>query len=226
MDDVNYPPDNGMEEGGEEDEEGDVDMEFGDETDSEATSPSDEEDDTGEAEDQEDEESHDGEDSWQDEDEEYGEDHLIENDDDDGRDADADQELDADMIWQDVHGDVGPQGEAGEEGEDEDGGVPIPVVHEEQEDEPDMSDDDEFRGEIVDAGDVGPIPGEDVLTFADAYDMDGVDVDGRDGNFFLSRRNRAGLWSFVISLPKSLKIHRSRRLADFRESSKRSIRSH
>ncbi|KAI6021384.1 hypothetical protein BKA83DRAFT_4464115 [Pisolithus microcarpus] len=192
MDDVNYPPDNGMEEGGEEDEEGDVDMEFGDETDSEATSPSDEEDDTGEAEDQEDEESHDGEDSWQDEDEEYGEDHLIENDDDDGRDADADQELDADMIWQDVHGDVGPQGEAGEEGEDEDGGVPIPVVHEEQEDEPDMSDDDEFRGEIVDAGDVGPIPGEDVLTFADAYDMDGVDVDGRDGNFFLSRRNRAG----------------------------------
>lgn len=192
MDDVNYPPDNGMEEGGEEDEEGDVDMEFGDETDSEATSPSDEEDDTGEAEDQEDEESHDGEDSWQDEDEEYGEDHLIENDDDEGGNADVDQELDADMIWQDVRGGVGPQGEAGEEGEDEDGGVPIPVVHEEQEDEPDMSDDDEFRGEIVDAGDVGPIPGEDVLTFADAYDMDGVDVDGRDGNFFLSRRNRAG----------------------------------
>ncbi|KAI6134471.1 hypothetical protein EV401DRAFT_2052880 [Pisolithus croceorrhizus] len=193
MDDVNYPPDNGMEEGVDEDEEEDVDMEYGDETDSEATSPSDEEDDTGEVEDEEDEESHDGEDSWQDEDEEYGEDHLIENDDDDdGGDADADQELDADMIWQDVHGDVGPPGEAGEEGEDEDGGVPIPVVHEEQEDEPDMSDDDEFRGEIVDAGDVGPIPGEDVLTFADAYDMDGVDVDGRDGNFFLSRRNRAG----------------------------------
>ncbi|KAI6119856.1 hypothetical protein EDD16DRAFT_1895336 [Pisolithus croceorrhizus] len=194
MDDVNYPPDNGMEEGVDEDEEEDVDMEYGDETDSEATSPSDEEDDTGEVEDEEDEESHDGEDSWQDEDEEYGEDHLIENDDDDdGGDADADQELDADMIWQDVHGDVGPPGEAGEEGEDEDGGVPIPVVHEEQEDEPDMSDDDDrFRGEIVDAGDVGPIPGEDVLTFADAYDMDGVDVDGRDGNFFLSRRNRAG----------------------------------
>ncbi|KAI6157744.1 hypothetical protein BKA82DRAFT_130841 [Pisolithus tinctorius] len=194
MDDANYPPDNEMEEGEEEDE-GDVDMEYGDETDSEATSPSDDDDDddSGEADDVEDEESHDGEDSWQDEDEEYGEDHLIENDDegDDGGDADADQELDADMIWQDVHGDI-PQGEAGEEGEDEDGGVPIPVVHEEQEDEPDMSDDDEFRGEIMDAGDVGPMPGEDILTFADAYEMDGVELDGRDGNFFLSRRNRAG----------------------------------
>ncbi|KAI6046227.1 hypothetical protein EDC04DRAFT_2888377 [Pisolithus marmoratus] len=210
MDDVNYPPGNGMVEAEEEEGDGDVDMEYGDETDSEATSPSDEDDDTGEADDVEDEESHDEEGSWQDEDEEYAEDHLIENEDDggDGDDADADQELDADMIWQDVHGDIGRQGEAGEDGEDEDGGgeillphmfyvtykviVPIPVVHEEQEDEPDMSDDDEFRGDIMDAGEVGPMPGEDILTFADAYDMDGVEMDGRDGNFFLSRRNRAG----------------------------------
>lgn len=49
-----------------------------------------------------------------------------------------------------------------------------------------------FRGDIVDVGDVAPMASEDMLTFAEAYDIDGVEVDGRDGNFFVSRRNRAG----------------------------------
>ncbi|KAG6336038.1 hypothetical protein ID866_3054 [Astraeus odoratus] len=192
MEDINYSPDDEMDE--EDEEEGDVDMEYGDETDSEATSPSDEEVNGGGVEDVEDEASHEDEDSWQDEDE-YGEDDLIENDEDpepdDSGDIDADEELDEEMIWQDVRGDVDVQGEGGEEGEDGEGGEPVAVMHDEPEDEPDMSDDEEFRGDIVDVDDVAPMAGEDVLTFADAYDMDGVEMDARDGNFFVSRRNRS-----------------------------------
>ncbi|KAL4078441.1 hypothetical protein V8B97DRAFT_1881842 [Scleroderma yunnanense] len=204
MEDVHYSPDDEMDEGDVDEE--DVDMEYGDDTDSEATSPSDEEVDTREGEDVEDEESHDDEDSWQDEDEEYGEDDLIENEEDvdadadDADDAGANQELDDEMIWQDVHDDIDADDEVVDDGE---GGEPVAVMHGEQDDEPDMSDDEEFRGEVVDMGDVAPMAAEDMLTFAEAYDIDGVEVDGRDGNFFMSRRNRTGEDMQVFGRPRN-----------------------
>jgi E3 ubiquitin-protein ligase HUWE1 len=101
MEDVHYSQDDEMDEG-DEDEEEDVDMEYGDETDSEATSNSDEEIDA-EEEDAEDEDGSRG-DGWRDADEEYEEEDLIENDEDGdggvGAVTGADQDIDEDMMWQ------------------------------------------------------------------------------------------------------------------------------
>ncbi|KIJ18752.1 hypothetical protein PAXINDRAFT_167299 [Paxillus involutus ATCC 200175] len=195
MEDVHYSQDDEMDEG-DEDEEEDVDMEYGDETDSEATSNSDEEIDA-EEEDAEDEDGSRG-DGWRDADEEYEEEDLIENDEDGdggvGAVTGADQDIDEDMMWQDVRDEGDAEDENGDEGEeDAEGGAHVNVIHAEQEDEPDMSDDEEFRGDVpvVDVRDVA-IPHDEVFAYAEAYEVDGIEVDGRDLNPFGSRRLRAG----------------------------------
>ncbi|KIJ61312.1 hypothetical protein HYDPIDRAFT_31398 [Hydnomerulius pinastri MD-312] len=203
MDDVNYSQDDEMDEG-DEDEEEDVDMEYGDETDSDATSHSDEEVDADEGDGDEDGSHGDG-DVWHDEDEAYEHDDLIENDGDgDGEAAvmrAAEQDLEEEMLWQDVHegGDAGDENddegdddEDEDEDEDEGAGEHVNVIHAEQEDEPDMSDDEEYRGDvgIVDVRDVAPmVAGDEVFTYAEAFDIDGLEADGRDP--MIHRRHRA-----------------------------------
>ncbi|KAF9227402.1 hypothetical protein BS17DRAFT_727628 [Gyrodon lividus] len=200
MEDVNYSQDDEMDEG-DEDEEEDVDMEYGDETDSEATSNSDEEVDAEEEDGEDGDGPRDG--GWRDEDEEYEEEDLIENDEDgEGGVAavtGADQELGEDMMWQDVRDEGDAEDDDGDEGEDDgEGGEHVNVIHGEQEDEPDMSDEEEFRGDVgvVDVRDVASmsIPHDEVFAYAEAYDVDGIEVDvhGRGINPFNSRRHRAG----------------------------------
>ncbi|KAG9316564.1 hypothetical protein JVU11DRAFT_2615 [Chiua virens] len=196
MEDVHYSQDDEMDEG-DEDEEDDVDMEYGDETDSEATSNS-EEVDAEEEEGDDGDESHD--DGWQDEDEDYEEADLIENDEDEEADvaavAGADQVLDEDMIWQDVGDEGDVEDENGDEGDEDDGAEHVNVIHAEQDDEPDMSDEDEFRGDVgvVDVRDVPPIgsANDDVFTYSEPFNVDGIEVHGRDVNPFMSRR-RGGI---------------------------------
>ncbi|KAF9241543.1 hypothetical protein BU15DRAFT_87134 [Melanogaster broomeanus] len=183
MEDVSYSQDDEMDEGDEDDEE-DVDMEYADETDSEATSNSDEID----AEEEAGEDGSRG-DGWRDEDEEYGEEDLIENDEDDGEGdvapaAGADPELDEDMMWQDVHDEGDAEDEDGDDGEEDgEGGEHVNIIHAEQEDEPDMSDEEEFRG------DVGVV---DFSLTRRFMTLTGIEVDGREANPFRSRRHRAG----------------------------------
>ncbi|KAG8213892.1 hypothetical protein J3R82DRAFT_10637 [Butyriboletus roseoflavus] len=191
MEDVNYAQDDELDEG-DEDEEEDVDMEYGDETNSEATSNSDEVE--AEEEDGEDEDESHG-DEWRDEDEDYEEADLIENDEDGEAGVaavnGADQVLDEDMIWQDVGDEGDAEDENGDEG-DEDEGEHVNVIHAEQDDEPDMSDEEEFRGDVgvVDVRDVAPVGGanDDVFTYSEPFDVDGIEVQGREVNPFISRR--------------------------------------
>ncbi|KAG6372317.1 hypothetical protein JVT61DRAFT_7757 [Boletus reticuloceps] len=190
MEDVNYAQDDEMDEG-DEDEGEDVDMEYGDETDSEATSNSDDvdaEEEEGEDED----ESHD--DGWRDEDEDYEEADLIENDEDGEADVavvtGADQVLDEDMMWQDVGDEGDADDENGDEGDEDEGGEHVNVMHAEQDDEPDMSDEEEFRGDVgvVDVRDVAPGATDDVFTYSEPFDADGIEVQGREVNPFVPRR--------------------------------------
>ncbi|KAH7888738.1 hypothetical protein F5I97DRAFT_2004510, partial [Phlebopus sp. FC_14] len=196
MEDVNYSQEDEMDDG-DVDEEEDVEMEYGEETGSDATSNSDEDIDAEAAEQHgDDDQSHGDEDGWHDEDEEYEEDDLVENDEDGGADdavdAGADHDLD-EMLWQDVRGDGDAPDDGEEEGEeDEDGGRPVNVIHADQEDEPDMSDDEEFRGDvnIVDVRDVGTA-GNENFHFTQTYEIDGAEA-GREVNPFITRRSRAG----------------------------------
>lgn len=100
MEDVNYTPEDEMDEDVEDDDE-DAEMDFGEETGSDDTSNTDEEEEILDADVRESQE------GWQDEDEEYEEDDLVEQEDDDDDDDDDGEDegapgpdVEAEMIWQ------------------------------------------------------------------------------------------------------------------------------
>ncbi|KAJ8696871.1 E3 ubiquitin-protein ligase tom1 [Pleurotus ostreatus] len=154
MEDVHFDGEDAMDDDDEEDDE-DVEMDYGEETGSEDTSNTDDED-----EDELENATHESGEGWEDEEDE---DDLVENDDDnddDGDDGDEDdvddeENIEGDPMWPNqasASADIG-----GEEGDDDDGdGVPIPIMHE-PEDEPDMmSEDGEFEELIMRSG--GELP--------------------------------------------------------------------
>ncbi|KAF7981836.1 hypothetical protein HWV62_31363 [Athelia sp. TMB] len=185
MEDVNYAPEDEMDEDVEDDDE-DAEMDFGEETGSDDTSNTDEEEEILDADVRESQEG-----GWQDEDEEYEEDDLIEQeDDDDDDDGDGEDEgapgpdVEAEMIW--PSGDVAPDGPDQDDDEEGEGPVEIPVMHQEH-DEPEMlSDDEEYGNDVgVLSIDGGP-PGDDIFGFA------GLAAEGaQEPPFIVSRRTRA-----------------------------------
>ncbi|PCH43593.1 hypothetical protein WOLCODRAFT_75349 [Wolfiporia cocos MD-104 SS10] len=158
MEDVNYGPDDDMDEDGEEDED-DVEMDFGDETGSDDTSNTDEDAEDDLEDDLEGETGESEEEGWQDGEEEEEED-LVENDgariDDDEGEEDEEDEGE-EVMWQDIAvGDDMPDGAAEEPDEDEETGVPI--MHMDLEDQVDAASEADEFGDL-DVADQGPVPG-------------------------------------------------------------------
>ncbi|KAF7361866.1 hypothetical protein MVEN_00531100 [Mycena venus] len=178
-----------------EDEDEDVEMDFGEETGSEDTSNTGDEGEDEEptrqpgevwdAEEDEDEDDEDEEDLVeQDEEEDDEEDGGDANDQIDGVEGD---EGDEEMMWQDINPDeAGPVDEGDD---DEDAGGPIQIVHTEQEDEPEMVSDDEFVNDIA-VLDPRGISAEDIFGFGDSF----INANARDGaGFFVPRRHRGAV---------------------------------
>ncbi|KAL0569802.1 E3 ubiquitin-protein ligase tom1 [Marasmius crinis-equi] len=188
MDDMNYNEDEDMDED-DEAEEGDEDMDFGEETGSEDTSGT--EDDEDDPEDMEE----DGEpdEAWDEEgDEEEGEeDGLVEEDPDEDNDEEEEHEDQPeneeiedgqDMMWQDLQDDLDPEDIAEEVDDEEESGGPIQIIHEEDEEEPEMISDDDYGQElnITESGDLV----RDIFGFSDPTSIGGA-------GFFVPRRHRS-----------------------------------
>ncbi|TFK44714.1 hypothetical protein BDQ12DRAFT_730740 [Crucibulum laeve] len=187
MDDGHFDDDDDddMDDDDEEDDE-DVEMDFGEETGSEDTSNTEDE----HEEDDMDEAARVSGGGWDDADEEdrdgliehneEEEDDDDEQDEDDGDDGDED-EMDEEMLWEDIHGEGDPLGLGGDDldGDDEQG-VPIQVIHDE-EDEPDMASDEEEYA-----------MGDGMFNAQDVFNFGGVDTgNARDGaGLFVPRRHR------------------------------------
>ncbi|GLB37041.1 putative protein with domain of Unknown Function (DUF913) [Lyophyllum shimeji] len=180
MDDTHFGEDEMDEEEGDEDE--DVEMDFGDETGSEDTSNTEEE---GE-EDVDDETRGSGE-VW-DEGEDEEED-LVENEDEEGGEEEDDDrhiedegedEDEEDMMWQDIRGEIdGVRLGGGDNDEEEDHGVPIQIIHEEDNEADEIaSDEDDYTVEN------GGINGEEVFGFRDAF----INAGNREAGVFVQRR--------------------------------------
>ncbi|KAL0955931.1 hypothetical protein HGRIS_002119 [Hohenbuehelia grisea] len=151
MEDVNYNAEGDIDED-EEDEDEDVDMEYGDETGSEDTSNTDDDGEEDELEDA----THAASEPWDDEEDE--DEDLVENedghDDEDGEDGednedegDEDDDADDEMMWPDFQDGPPAPLAVGDEGDDEDRVVSVPIMHEEEDDH-DMSEDGEY-GELA-----------------------------------------------------------------------------
>ncbi|KAJ7579230.1 hypothetical protein C8J56DRAFT_339945 [Mycena floridula] len=175
-----------VDEGSDDDEE----MDFADQTGSDDTSNTEDEEDEEELEDgppgnpdvawhhpDDDEEDDDEEDDLvQNEDDEGPEDVDDEGDEDDNDEQDG-EELQAEMMWQDMHGGDGDGGD-GEEGDEEEEGVH--VLHEAEEDEPEMVSDEEEYGHDLDMPDGGGDIVRDIFGF------------GRDPRHMFTRRHHRG----------------------------------
>ncbi|KAK7057165.1 hypothetical protein R3P38DRAFT_3252330 [Favolaschia claudopus] len=196
MEDVHFGAEGAMDEDGD-DEDEDVEMDFGEETGSEDTSNTGDE---GEDE----EHPHQPGEVWDQEededDEDEDEDDLVEQGDDDDEDEDEDEEDandqirgvggdegDEEMMWQDINpNEAGPVDEGDE---DEDAGGPIQIVHTEQEDEPEMVSEDEFGNDIA-VLDPRGVSAEDIFGFGDTFlNGNSRDVTG----FFVPRRHRGAV---------------------------------
>lgn len=174
-----------------EDEDEDVEMDFGEETGSEDTSNTEDEADEDDLENV----THNPSEVW-DEGEEEEEEGLVENhdshdddddDDDEGDDdeGEADEEADEEMMWEDIRGEAnGLETSRDDLDEEEEHGVPIQIIHHEEE-EPDMgSDEEEFVMEN------GVFSGEGIFNFGGGLVTTGG---GRDGaGLFVSRRRATG----------------------------------
>lgn len=190
MDDGHYPEDEEMDDE-DEDEDEDVEMDFGEETGSEDTSNTEDEADEDDLENV----THNPSEVW-DEGEEEEEEGLVENhdshdddddDDDEGDDdeGEADEEADEEMMWEDIRGEAnGLETSRDDLDEEEEHGVPIQIIHHEEE-EPDMgSDEEEFVMEN------GVFSGEGIFNFGGGLVTTGG---GRDGaGLFVSRRRATG----------------------------------
>ncbi|KAG1839040.1 hypothetical protein DFJ58DRAFT_860626 [Suillus subalutaceus] len=214
MEDINYAQEDEMAEG-DEDEDEDVEMEYADETDSAATSDSEDELEGG-GNDDDDEDSNGGE--WHDEDEEM--------DDEDGEDDDdpaAGEEVDEEEImWQDIGGgddeddEVADEEEEEEDEEEDEHGEPVAVIHADQGEEPDILSDDEeqvtlhrydavahpsfsFHDEMGVIGVQGIIQ-DGGFRFTGAVDLEGEESDGRDP--FVRRRRNTGEDVQVFGRPR------------------------
>ncbi|KAK0461087.1 uncharacterized protein EV420DRAFT_1746494 [Desarmillaria tabescens] len=149
MEDVHFNGEDDIHEDDDDDEDDDEEMDFADETGSEDTSNTADE---GDDDDLEEQVPHG--DGWE-QDEDEDEEDLVHNEDEDDNDEEDDDENDRgddiegaegdeEMIWQDIHGVNADAG--GDDGDDEDEVAgPIQIIHEDDEDEPEMvSDDEEF----------------------------------------------------------------------------------
>ncbi|PBK91673.1 hypothetical protein ARMGADRAFT_968529 [Armillaria gallica] len=153
MEDVHFNAEDDMHEDDDDDDEDDEEMDFADETGSEDTSNTADEGDDDDLEEQ-----VPRGDGWEQDEEEDEEDLVHNEDEDDNDEEDEDEddrrddiegaEGDEEMIWQDIHG-VNPDN-GGDDGDDEDEVAgPIQIIHEDDEDEPEMvSDDEEFGQEM------------------------------------------------------------------------------
>ncbi|KAK0485978.1 hypothetical protein IW261DRAFT_1662959 [Armillaria novae-zelandiae] len=153
MEDVHFNGEDDMHEDDDDDDDDDEEMDFADETGSEDTSNTADE---GDDDDLEEQVPHG--DGWEPDEEEDEEDLVHNEDEDDNDEEDEDEddrrddiegaEGDEEMIWQDIHG-VNPDN-GGDDGDDEDEVAgPIQIIHEDDEDEPEMvSDDEEFGQEM------------------------------------------------------------------------------
>ncbi|KAF7288667.1 hypothetical protein HMN09_01372700 [Mycena chlorophos] len=190
MEDVNFTGEDDMDDDEDEDEDEDVEMDFGEETGSEDTS-NDEEDEENEEEQEQPANSWDH-DEDDDEEEQEGEE-LVEEDgdgeeDDDDDDDEEEATNDQEMIWQDINvvENVVAADEADED--DEGGGGPIQIVHNDQEDEPEMASEDEFGGDL---GGLDPrmITAEEIFGFGDPFIN--VNTGNAPPGFFVPRRRTA-----------------------------------
>ncbi|OCH84897.1 hypothetical protein OBBRIDRAFT_891524 [Obba rivulosa] len=182
MEDMQYGAEDDMDENGDE-EEDDVEMDFGDETGSEDTTDT-EDNEEDDLEDQFEHESGESEEGWQDEDEEDEED-LVENedenDDDDDDGADEDEDEGEEVMWQDIA--VGDEvlDHAPDEGDEEDeAGVPIMQMN--LGEEGDAASEEDY-GDDVGPADGAPVPNvlEIATGFANAFTDGGVFANDREG---------------------------------------------
>ncbi|KAK7053298.1 E3 ubiquitin-protein ligase tom1 [Paramarasmius palmivorus] len=192
MEDMNFNPEDEDMDEDDEDDDGDEEMDFGEETGSEDTSATEEED---EAEQIEEGDSHevwdDGDDDEDEEhDEEEGEDLVHDGGDEDQEDGEEDGEDEEgqnedmaegeDMLWQDIRGDIDAEDAVDEADEEDEGGGPIQIIHEEDEEEPDMISDDDF-GQELDIAESSDLV-RDIFGFPDGA--------GAGAGFFVPRRHR------------------------------------
>ncbi|KAF8070121.1 hypothetical protein FPV67DRAFT_1579109 [Lyophyllum atratum] len=182
MDDTHFGAEDEMDED-EEDEDEDVEMDFGEDTGSEDTSNTD---DDGE-EDVDDEARGSGE-VWDNGEEEED---LLENDDEEGEEEgddhhiedEGDDEDEEDIMWQDIRGEIdGVRLGGGNIDEDEEHGVPIQIIHEEDNEPDEMaSDEEDYTIEN------GVVNGDQAFGFGDSF----VNAGNREGGVFVQRRRDA-----------------------------------
>ncbi|KAI3618920.1 ubiquitin-protein ligase [Moniliophthora roreri] len=194
MEDMNYNEDEDMDED-DDDGDGDEEMDFGEETGSEDTSATEEEDETEEIEDEGDsreiwDEGDEDEDEDEDEERDEGDEDLVHDQgDEDQEEGEEEGEGERneddladgeDMMWQDIRGEIDTEDVVDEVDEEDEGGGPIQIIHEEDEEEPDMISDDDF-GQELDIADGSDLV-RDIFGFPDNA--------GAGAGFFVPRRHR------------------------------------